>query len=252
MENNQNFGGTLNQNVGNISDSIVKNVNNCNSFNQQNSETTLYDDRLFFVELAILSVLLVICLGLFLPYKGDIKFDYIGVIVAIFAVLITLLIGWQIVHYLRIVNEIKDNVKLRIDLFETKFNDMTEDLKNERKKTTENLNETREKYSKDFEILSSSVYSSFFQAEKIKYAKDINTYYLLKYGLLTVQHSQYVDMKYCELVIKELNSFQITNNVRDAEKSELIILAHKISETSIAPIFQKLYCKIKELETIKQ
>lgn len=68
---------------------------------------------------AIICSVVAICVSL--PSAPELGIDYIGVIVGILSLLVTMLIGWQIYNAIVIEKKIKDEVKLVEKSFQKKF-----------------------------------------------------------------------------------------------------------------------------------
>lgn len=141
----------------------------------------------------------------------------IGWAIAILALLVTVLIAWQIYTTINIKDEIKE-IKTRTDsaLLNVGVQSAT---------------------------LSASVYIAIFD-EIRKKGEDVYGYF--KYGLLIILHAQSAgDIGMCESMIKALNeSFPVTKAIRNTEKAGILTIAAKISETRIHGIFKDLHGRL--------
>ena len=59
----------------------------------------------------VLVIILVLVVGVVFPRVGELRFDYLGVLVTIFSAMITLLIGWQISSFMSHKKDVEDKVK---------------------------------------------------------------------------------------------------------------------------------------------
>lgn len=101
------------QNVGDINNSNVKNVNvnKGNTFNNHPKQSMCgcFNALLMIANVTILAInLFFICN--YYPRIENLEFDYIGIIVSILSLLITVLIGWQIFSHISIFNEVKNKI----------------------------------------------------------------------------------------------------------------------------------------------
>lgn len=166
--------------------------------------------------LVSLSSLIIVLAGRY-P-RANLSFDYMGLIVGIFAILITILIGWQIASMLNIKDEIK-NIQNRVNIA------LTEVIK-------------------DAELQSIAVYSTIF--EETRQQKEVDIYRYFKYGLLVIIHAVQLDNKgiYSTMIKVLSESLPATRPIRNNEKAELLHLAKQISESPINNEFSELHRKI--------
>lgn len=150
--------------------------------------------------------------------RANLSFDYMGLIVGIFAILITILIGWQIASMLNIKNEIKD-IQNRVNIA------LAEVIK-------------------DAELQSIAVYSTIF--EETRQQKEVDIYRYFKYGLLVIIHAAQIDDKglYSAMIKALSESLPTTRPIRNHEKAELLHLVKQISESPINNEFSELHRKI--------
>ncbi len=107
----------MNQQIGNISNSFLENVNN-SSIHSENisrqSNFLEYANRFLFVANIILLIVNVFYTCNNYPNSKDLGFDYSGIIVGILSILITILVGWQILSNLLAKKEIREDVDMQI------------------------------------------------------------------------------------------------------------------------------------------
>lgn len=125
-----------NQSVNNITNSNVYGVNVNQSKDTINElQNSHKPNKAGVVILTVISICLlvwnIVYTSIRFPSPEYLKFDYSGVIVAIFSLLIMILISWQIFSYLYFVKNIKDSIQKDISYINKKIDKNTNDL-NER------------------------------------------------------------------------------------------------------------------------
>ena len=88
--------------------------------------------------------------------------------------------------------------------------------------------------------LSASVYATIFDETR---NRNDDTYSFFKYGLLVILHSEsYCNIPLCKSMIRVLTeSFPVMQAVRNQEKAEILLIAAKISDSSIRESFGELH-----------
>lgn len=101
------------QKVGDISNSNVSNVNisknNTVKVRTKSSTCGCFTEVLFVANCVLFVVNLFYTCNYY-PRVGELEFDYIGIIVGIFSLLVTILLGWQIFNTISIFNEVKSKI----------------------------------------------------------------------------------------------------------------------------------------------
>lgn len=170
-----------NQSVNNITNSNVYGVNVNQSKDTINElQNSHKPNKAGVVILTVTSICLlvwnIVYTSIRFPSPEDLKFDYSGVIVAIFSLLIMILISWQIFSYLYFVKNIKDSIQ--------------KDISYINKKIDKNTNELNERYSSQIESLKNE-YSSQIDA----FEKTIKVYSESATGISLSQMASFIMIK---------------------------------------------------------
>lgn len=211
----------MEQTIGDIIDSELNNVNVLESkFDNVNikAETSYHLNERKVIFLSVASIFISITsLCIAIIRCEPVRAEWATILIGILAILVTLLVGWQI--YTIISAETKFRILQKV------------------------VNETRQTVDEECSKLSTAVYSTIFE-EKFCEGTDIKS--IFKYGLLIIIHAQNMgDVGYCKSMIKVLTQLLPTvKTIRNQDKANILTLANKISESPIKDIFSCLHGKI--------
>lgn len=109
----------------------------------------------------VLVIILVLVVGVVFPRVGELRFDYLGVLVTIFSAMITLLIGWQIFSFISRKKEFDDkvlNIDNRVDELDERFTKLNADIDVENRRLISAISDTNYLNKTEFYLMFTSQY----------------------------------------------------------------------------------------------